>query len=371
MDIKYAPVVNSSWWIENVKYLKFRRQGIDIIGAQFEQPGNNARANVIVLCGWSETFLKYSETIKFLYDRGFNVYTYDHQSQGLSGRWLSDTQSTWIHTFDDYVDDFTFFVTSFTKNTLPIFVVCSSMGGLVAGIAMSRLPNLVNRAVFLAPMFRNKCSMKYNYYRYPLPQLLTYWITKFTCWIGLGKKHVLGFFNESPSEVLPLFTTTSNKDQLNNYKILRQRYPTIISSCVTNDWLIQSLLAQQYFESRYQYVVSNCLIICAENDYFVHNRAITAFSQKAQNCKVFYAPNSYHEIWCENDIIRGSTLKAISDFFTQVSDDVRDIQPSTPLVLYDHSLSGFSLAETVIRASGIFFATMGIIIGIGMVTRKS
>jgi hypothetical protein len=52
--------------------------------ATFENP--NARANVVITTGWSETFLQYASFIRTLYDEGYNVYTYDHQSQGLSGR---------------------------------------------------------------------------------------------------------------------------------------------------------------------------------------------------------------------------------------------------------------------------------------------
>ena len=106
VDLEYVPPINAEWWKEHIKYIKFRRQGIDLVGGIFEQKSKVARANVVLLTGWSETFLKYSELIKMLYERGFNIYTYDHQSQGLSGRWLSDTQKTWIHSFDDYIDDF-------------------------------------------------------------------------------------------------------------------------------------------------------------------------------------------------------------------------------------------------------------------------
>ena len=96
--------------------------------ATFQQP--NAIANVILITGWSETFLKYGSIIKELYERGFNVHTYDHQSQGLSGRWLSETQSTWVHSFEDYVDDFVFFVTLISRESqpLPLYLFAHSMG---------------------------------------------------------------------------------------------------------------------------------------------------------------------------------------------------------------------------------------------------
>ncbi len=67
-DLKYSPKVynHEDWWKDHVQYSKFRRQGIDIICASFEQtdPQRQAIGNVVVVTGWSETFLKYSELIK-------------------------------------------------------------------------------------------------------------------------------------------------------------------------------------------------------------------------------------------------------------------------------------------------------------------
>lgn len=88
--ITLLPSFNPEWWKEHVQYLRFRRQGIDIIGAKFEQKSGNSQGSVIVVTGWSECFVKYSEMIQMLFERGFNVYTYDHQSQGkISRNWIA------------------------------------------------------------------------------------------------------------------------------------------------------------------------------------------------------------------------------------------------------------------------------------------
>jgi alpha-beta hydrolase superfamily lysophospholipase len=79
-----GPVTNFEWWTAHVSYSKFRRQGIDIVCASFKH--KNAKANLVFVTGLMESFIKYSETIQYFYERGFSVFTYDHQSQGLSGR---------------------------------------------------------------------------------------------------------------------------------------------------------------------------------------------------------------------------------------------------------------------------------------------
>lgn len=83
-DINVRPIINEEWWNSNVNYSKFRRQGIDIICASFKHP--KPKANIIFITGLTESFIKYSETIQTLFEKGFNIFTYDHQSQGLSGR---------------------------------------------------------------------------------------------------------------------------------------------------------------------------------------------------------------------------------------------------------------------------------------------
>lgn len=84
-EISAVPLLNTTWWTNHVQYSKFRRQGIDIICASFVH-GKSSKANIVLVTGLTESFLKYSEIIQLLYENGFNVFTYDHQSQGLSGR---------------------------------------------------------------------------------------------------------------------------------------------------------------------------------------------------------------------------------------------------------------------------------------------
>jgi alpha-beta hydrolase superfamily lysophospholipase len=282
---------------------------------------------------------------------------------------LPDTQSTWVNTFDDYVDDFTFFATSVPTSvkSLPLFLVAASMGGLISAIAISRIPHLINRAVLLAPMFRNKCGMKCFNYQWPIPQPLAYWLAQISCYFGGGKMHCIGYFNENPDRNMPLNVTTSSQEQLHIWNTIRRENPMVLSTCVTNDWLYHSLRAQRKFETRHPFIHTNTLIVCAEHDYFVYNRAISHFAQHVPNSKVLFAPSSYHEVWAEKDTIRGATLKAICDFFSQKSDDVLLVEPSTPLIVYDHTQPTYSVWEATFRSSGILLATLGVVIGLSMV----
>ncbi len=176
---------------------------------------------------------------------------------------LTESQSLWVNTFDDYIDDFMYFVTTISKEypQLPIFVLAHSMGGFIAANAMCRLPSLVNRAILCAPMIRNKCGTKVLDFRYPLPQPLAYWFAALNKYFGLGTMHTLGFFKEKPTDKMNLNVVTSDQEQLDNWIALRMRYPNLIATYVTNDWIYHSLRAQNKFASKYEFVKTNTLIL--------------------------------------------------------------------------------------------------------------
>eukprot|EP01031_Cornospumella_fuschlensis_P034311 gene34311-41526_t len=361
-----VPLENTAWWTSHVKYSKFRRQGIDIVCASFDHV--KPKATLIFLTGLTETFIKYSEIIQYFYERGFSVHTYDHQSQGLSGRWLTESQSLWVNTFDDYVDDFVYFVTSISKDhpELPVFVLAHSMGGFIATAAMARLPTLVSRAVLCAPMLRMKCGMKALDFKYPMPQTLTHWITSLSCYMGLGTYHALGYFKEKSTDKLNLNVCTSDQAQLDKWMALRMNYPQLITTCVTNDWVLQSIRAQRRLATKYQFVKTNTLVLSAEHDVLVYNRAMAMFVKQAPHSKMFCAPGAYHEILNEKDSIRLAALKVIHDFFTQKQDDVSLVQACYPLEEFDVRTPIYSITELVARGIGVALGVAGLVAGLAM-----
>ena len=384
-ELSFVPIGSpeeEEWWRKHCVYSKFRRQGIDIVCASFEQPSGKSKANVVVVTGLLESFLKYNELIKHLYDRGFSVYTYDHQCQGTSGRWLPEAQDVYVHSFEDYVDDFVHFVTNaipkqgIHSTRQPVYLVAHSMGGLITSLAMSRDSTLVTRAVLSAPMFRMKCTPKVLYQyndamRVVLPQPIIYAVSWLCCYLGLGTMHPLGWYLESPDDSKKTGVESSDQEQMEKWCKLRKRYPECMSTCVTNEWVLQSLRAQKKFATRFQFVQANTLIIQAEHDVFVNNRAMNMFVQKAPNSLMFFVPGAYHETLFEKLAIRGGVKKVIVDFFTQKNNDVTGITPASPLVPHDPTQPIFSPLETALRLAGFVIGAVGCVVGVSMVLSSS
>jgi len=133
-------------------------------------------------------------------------------------------------------------------------------------------------------MFRNKCGMKALEYKFPLPQPIAYWVTSLVCFLGLGTQHALGMFKEDPLDHITIKFTKDNV-QLHNWELLRRKYPRIISSCVTNDWVLQSLIAQKRFAKEYSFIKAKCLVFQATEDIFVYNHAMRLFVDQATNAR--------------------------------------------------------------------------------------
>jgi lysophospholipase len=176
---------------------------------------------------------------------------------------LADTQSVWVNSFEDYIDDFVYFVTTISKQSLlPTYLIAHSLGGLIASIAMPHVETLISRVVLIAPMIRNKCAIKLFDYKYYVPQQMFYTISKLFCYAGLGRLHALTYYKEKPTDKLNLFVTTSDKTQLGNWQLLKEKYPQyLMCSCLTNDWVRHAIKAQNKFSNRYSFFRTNTLIL--------------------------------------------------------------------------------------------------------------
>ena len=304
------------------------------------------------------------------------MYTYDHQSQGLSGRWLPDTQSTWVRSFDDYTHDFIYFVTRVIVNDskkLPIYLLAHSMGGFVCAVGMARNPSLINRAILLAPMLRMKCGTRSMNMRFPIPQPIAHWIAYiFSKFFGLGPFNSIGFPNEVYTDKLALHTTTSDIQKLGEVEALRQKYPYTIATCVTNDWTLNSLTAQIDFSRLYPLVRTNCLIMNATKDFYVYNRAMESFANHAENVQLVTLPDTFHELLFEREEKRNVIENQILNYFHAKSDDIKKCTLHSDFIIYNkndkiqltNSLQSF--AEIVIRGSALIIGSIGMITGLSL-----
>ena len=110
---------------------------------------------VMIVHGFTENALKYSELIWSLLHLHFSVIAYDQRGHGRSWRaeGLPDISVTHVDHFDEYVEDLRIVCDSLLESMpLPHLLFAHSMGGAVASLFLERYPGVFSGAVLSSPM---------------------------------------------------------------------------------------------------------------------------------------------------------------------------------------------------------------------------
>lgn len=124
-------------------------------------PAENPRGTVLLLHGFTENTLKYSELIYSLLYSGYSVAAYDQRGHGRSWRdpEVHPSSVTHVDRIDDYVQDLDLVVRTILKDMpKPWFLFAHSMGGAVAVLYLENMTPVFNRVVLCAPMIAPNLS---------------------------------------------------------------------------------------------------------------------------------------------------------------------------------------------------------------------
>lgn len=116
---------------------------------------DNPKGTVLIVHGFTENTLKYSELIWSLLHLRFSVIAYDQRGHGRSWRpeGLPDPSVTHVDHFSDYVKDLQTVCNAYTESMpRPWFIFAHSMGGAVASLLLEQNPDLFRAAVLSSPM---------------------------------------------------------------------------------------------------------------------------------------------------------------------------------------------------------------------------
>lgn len=82
--------------------------------------------------------------------------------------------------------------------------------------------------------------------------------------------NALGFPKKESKQPLTSKEHSSDPHQRENWLRLKLKYPEIASTCVTNDWIVQSVRAQSKLARLYGFIGTNTIILCADSSNEVH-----------------------------------------------------------------------------------------------------
>lgn len=124
-------------------------------------PAEHPRGTVLLLHGFTENTLKYSELIYSLLYSGYSIAAYDQRGHGRSWRdpEVQPSSVTHVDWIDDYVQDLDLVVRNvLTGLPKPWFLFAHSMGGAVAALYLENRKPVFNRVVLCAPMIAPNLS---------------------------------------------------------------------------------------------------------------------------------------------------------------------------------------------------------------------
>lgn len=265
-------------------------------------------ANVLIVPGWSEPYVKYAEVIFDLTQRHYCVYSFDHRGQGYRARTLANSQISYVEHFSDYVKDYGSVVQAITQTqqVSRVFVIAHSMGGLVALAHAAEHRERFGGIVLTGPM------LQVNTGRWPYP--MAYSIVSFMDWLGYGREYAIGQGDNQIKSFLQSDTTHS----LNRFQMeqkLRQNQPQLLISGASNHWLKTTFDYTDAFKANWGNIRQNILLIQAGEEKFVSNAAEDEFCQVVSHCTLLRISNSRHELLMEKDEIRNKVFEAIYKFF--------------------------------------------------------
>lgn len=284
------------------------RAGIPISCRIFRHP--LPAAKLILVTGYNESYLKYAEFIKNLYELNISVYCYDHRGQGYSGRFNHQNKRGYIDYFPYLVDDFCTFYQKANADgnkQMPLFVFGHSMGGAVVTHALCDKKINPVTAILSAPLFELPLTP------FPILELPIQYLAQTCSLLGLEKSYAFG-----QKDCLPFLPFESNDVTHSKYRFFTWRkHIAEISQMqlggVTFGWLAQATPATRKIRKRCVENQIPMVILQAEEDTVVNNRAHDLFVNSCSVAKKVVCEGARHEILMEIDFIRNKALDVIKN----------------------------------------------------------
>ncbi len=284
--------------------------------ATFPKGQGAPRGTVCLVQGRGEFIEKYFETIADFQSRGFAVATFDWRGQGGSQRLIGNPRLGHVRRFDDYWQDLKAFHGEILLPDCPApyYLVGHSMGGLVSLYAGIRDRLMFERIFLSAPMVALDGQ--------PFSMAGMARLTGTLANLGLGRLPVGRRGDEAQTEQSfagnPL--TSDPVRFARSAEVLKAR-PDLTIGSPTLRWAAaafqaMAVAATDQFPGAVRIPV---LMMAAAQDRIVSTSAIETLGLRMRTGRHILVPGARHEMFMENDAIRGQVLAAFDAFITEPS----------------------------------------------------
>lgn len=249
-----------------------------------------ARADVLIVHGFSEFAEKYNELIYCLLCAGYSVYTMDLRGHGSSERRTGDVCKVHVKDFSEYIRDIRLlFRTEVQPHRRPHFLFGHSMGGALTALYVELFPHDFTGAILSAPMLRMQTS--------GLPYRFTGWCAGVMVRLGQGERYAASqhafpethSFAQSGCRSRERYAYTFGK---------RAADPNFQTWGATHSWLYAACRASMRATSpeAMRRIAIPLLVFSAEKDGMVDTPAIQRFAAHVPSARYVPIRHAKHEL---------------------------------------------------------------------------
>ncbi|MCF8060135.1 MAG: alpha/beta hydrolase [Bacteriovoracaceae bacterium] len=268
---------------------------------------------LIISPGRAESSLKYAELCLELKGSGFDILVLDHRGQGFSERYFGLDNLGHVESFRDYADDFVDIVSHFQerKKYQKTIVLAHSMGAAIGLTGLLRAPGLCQGMILSSPMLKVLTRKVPE----PLARMALKTMTK--SWLKTNP--VNRREGKDQREAFKINFNTGCEERFTFFREMEKRHPQIMIGSPTYGWLSEALVMGRHIWKEKKQLDCALLLIQAERDELVCNKAQDQFAHAVNNCRLIRLKESKHEVLQERNAIRNRALVQIHKFLKEHS----------------------------------------------------
>ena len=260
----------------------------------------NPKGCVVILHGFTEGIIKYSEVIYTFIMQGYEVFMIEHFGHGSSTRnkeVIDDWSKVSVDDFEIYTDDvikFTKTIVKVNNNSSNLILFGHSMGGGIATRVIEKEPNLFTKCVLSSPMIGVNMGA--------IPAIVGRTLSSIMVKIGKKYDYVFGhhkFTDDGAFEKSP----DKSRERYNYFEKIKRENDRYKSNGATWAWVHSSLIATSEMIKQANKVIIPTLLLQAEVDNSVRKDSQVKFASLVPSCDIVEVRDSKHEIMFSDDSV--------------------------------------------------------------------
>ncbi len=266
---------------------------------------------IVISHGFTESISKFTESVYYMLQAGYDVWGLDHRGHGRSWRENDNPYVVHASRFENYVLDLEHLIDWHVlpqSEELPLYLYCHSMGGCVGAWLIEKRPVLFRKAILSSPM------LGLSFGKIPVPVM--YAAAKIK---GIGDRK-----KEPMSPVLSFETADfenscdSSRCRYEYYYQKRLRDPKLQTTSPSIGWGLEAVKACRRVTSRKQTAKIGIpvLLFQAGADTVVRNDSQALFAHQIPGCRLQLIPDMKHELYMTDSAVLIPYWESVFRFFS-------------------------------------------------------